>query len=176
MLSIVEILYVLLSASSDTFLYISLFIIGVISVYIIVQQSRPIGSIDLEASTSSLSAQRNQQLPSLPVLQQYHDELPEGDNHDSQLATSEVEEQSDHNEDVTFHLPSQSSETSAGIHNNTPLLHIHPPQVLINSLQDSLIETGSLFANDNHSSYNSSPIIPEPDHDSDGSSSSLDLD
>ena len=172
--SILEFIYVLFFVPCETFLYISLLFISAISVYIIVQQSRPIGPIDLEASTSMLTAQHTHELQR-PVSQQFYHAQQNEPYHDSQPATSKTEAESENNQNKTCQPPSQSSRTSTSIHNTPPPI-INPPQVFAPSSQhDSLLETGSLFANENHNSNTPSPRPHQPNDDSDGSTSSLEL-
>jgi hypothetical protein len=168
MKSILEFIYVLFFVPCDKFLYISLLFISAISVYIIVQQSRPIGPIDIEASTSKLTAQHTHELPA--SQQFYHAQKNEG-YHDSQPATSKTEAESENNENKTCQLPSQSSNTSTSIRNTPPAIR-NPLQVLAPiSQHDSLLETGSLFANDNHNSNAPSPRSHQLNHNRHGSAS-----
>jgi hypothetical protein len=165
--SLLEFVSGLFLVPSEVFLYIFLFI-GVISLSIIVRQSRRTSLEDLEASSRLL-------VPALtyePHLQPPHaaDDVvqhsePQPD--ESETAPSESEVQ-------TSQSPSRISETSAGVHIEVQSL-AHPPHVPIfgpGSQQDSLIETGSVFANDNH---NCSALPEESDHESDSSTSTLEL-
>jgi hypothetical protein len=155
---------------SEVFLYIFLFIIGAISLSIIVRQSRRISQEDLEASSPLLILALTYEPhphPQPPHAAYDVVQHPEPQPNESETASSESEDQ-------TSQSPSQISDTSAGVHIEAQPL-AHPPHVSIfgpGSLQDSLIETGSVFANDNHSSF---PPPEESDHESESSTSTLEL-
>jgi hypothetical protein len=171
--SILEFIYVLFFVPSDNFLYISLLLISLISVYIIVQQSRPITQTDLEAPEIILTEKRTEELQRLASLRVHH--LPQTIYHDVQPATSDTEAESKDDQSKTYQPPSQSSRTGMSIHStpprNLPAAHFFWP----GSQHGSLLETGGLFADDNRISNTPSPRSHEHSHGRGGSTSSLEL-
>lgn len=168
--SLLIIIYLLSSIPCGIFLCISFFIAGLISVSIIVRQSRPDRQIELEASFSSVVPRFDDELPP-PTLHDL-DDVPQNEaQQDLQPATTAVEDESEHNGDDTSFLPPPSSDTSASIH-NTPPPNIQPLQaVVIVSQQDLLTEIGSRFANGNDISYGPISLPQYHDLDSDGNTS-----
>jgi hypothetical protein len=172
--SILVIIYLLIFQPCDTVLYISLAIISVVSIFIIVQQSRPIEPVDHENSTLLVRLQHEPGSPRTIPQQSYH--TPQNKVfHESQPAILESEAESEHYQEETHPCPSQSSRTSMGVHDTSPP-NMHPPQAVAPvHQQDTLLQTGSLFADDNDNSNLPPPQPRRFEFDSDGSTSSLDL-
>lgn len=172
--SILVIIYLLIFQPCDTVLYISLAIITVVSIFIIVQQSRPIDPVNNE---NFIVLARLQHEPGSPrtVPQQFSHTPQNKIFHESQPAILESDAESEKYQEETHPCPSQSSRTSMGVHNTPPPI-MHPPQAVAPvHQQDTLLQTGSLFADDNDNSNLPPPPPRGFDFDSDGSTSSLDL-
>ena len=172
--SILTFIYLLIFQPCDTVLYTTLAIISVISILIIVQQSRPIDPIYYEDSSLLVTRQHKLDLPrTAPQQSNYvpqHESSPE-----SQSPILESEDQSEPYQDETHPYPAQSSRTSISIH-DIPPPNIHPPHAIAPAhQQDTLLHTGALFPDDHHNFNPFSPQSRETDLGSDASTSSLDL-